>query len=52
MKLTEYFNVLLKETVNLSQAKLDTLGARVDSVYKALKADEQIGPLILGKTPQ
>ncbi|GAB2448250.1 nucleotidyltransferase [Nocardioides hungaricus] len=52
MKLTDYFNVLLKDTVNLGQVKLDSLDSRVEAVYKALKADEQIGHLILGKTPQ
>ncbi|SDI36922.1 MULTISPECIES: cyclic GMP-AMP synthase DncV-like nucleotidyltransferase [Micrococcales] len=52
MKLTDYFNVLLKDTVNLSQVKLDSLDSRVEAVYQALKADEQIGRLILGKTPQ
>ncbi len=52
MKLTDYFNVLLKDTVNLGQVKLDSLDSRVETVYKALKADEQIGHLILGKTPQ
>ena len=52
MKLTAYFNVLLKDTVNLGQVKLDSLDSRVEAVYKALKADEQIGHLILGKTPQ
>lgn len=52
MKLTDYFNVLLKDTVNLGEVKLDLLDSRVESVYKALKADEQMGSLILGKTPQ
>ncbi|MGB3954794.1 MAG: hypothetical protein WBL05_05870 [Brooklawnia sp.] len=52
MKLTDYFNVLLKDTVNLGQVKLDLLDSRVESVYKALKADDQIGSLIQGKTPQ
>jgi len=52
MKLTEYFDVLLKDTVNLGQVKLDLLDSRVDTVYRALKTDEQIGHLILGKTPQ
>ena len=45
MKLIDYFNVLLKDTVNLDKGKLDTLDSRVDSVYKALKADEEIGSL-------
>ncbi|GAB3134979.1 nucleotidyltransferase [Tsukamurella serpentis] len=52
MKLTDYFNALLKDTVNLGQVKLDLLDSRVDAVYGVLKADEQIGPLIIGKTPQ
>jgi len=52
MQLADHFNVLLKDTVNLSQWKLDLLNNRVEAVYKALKADEQIGSLILGKTPQ
>jgi hypothetical protein len=52
MQLADHFNVLLKDMVNLSQWKLDLLNDRVDAVYKALKADEQIGSLILGKTPK
>jgi hypothetical protein len=52
MKLTDYFNVLLNDTVNLGQTKLSSLDSRIDAVYKALKADEQIGHLIISKTPQ
>lgn len=52
MQLADHFYVLLKDTVNLSQGKLDLLNGRVEAVYKALKADEQIGSLILSKTPQ
>lgn len=52
MQLANHFTVLLRDTVNLGQFKLDLLGERADAVYKALKADEQIGSLILGKTPQ
>lgn len=52
MQLADHFNILLKDTVNLSQWKLDLLNDRVETVYKALKADKQIGSLILGKTPQ
>lgn len=52
MQLTDHFDVLLKDTVNLSQAKLDLLEERVEAIYKALKADDQIGPLIVGKTRQ
>lgn len=52
MKLTDHFNVLLKDTVNLKQYKLDLLNDRVEAIYKALKADDQIGSFIIGKTPQ
>ncbi len=52
MQLADHFNVLLKDTVNLRQSKLDLLGERVETIYKALKADDQIGPFIIGKTPQ
>lgn len=52
MQLADHFDVLLKDTVNLSQPKLDLLETRVDSIYEALKADDQIGSLISGKSPQ
>ncbi|OBB66394.1 SMODS domain-containing nucleotidyltransferase [Mycolicibacterium monacense] len=52
MQLADHFNVLLKDTVNLSQFKLDRLNQRVEAIYKALKADVEIGALITGKTPQ
>jgi hypothetical protein len=52
MRLVDHFNVLLKDTVNISQWKLDLLNDRVEAVYKALKADDEIGSLITGKTPQ
>lgn len=52
MQLVDYFNVLLKDTVNLSDGKLELLSKRVDAIYAALEADDQIGSLILDKTPQ
>lgn len=52
MQLADHFDVLLKDTVNLSQLRLDLLSERVDSIHKALKADDQIGSLIIGKLPQ
>jgi hypothetical protein len=52
MQHADYFDVLLKDTVNLSQFKLDLLSTRVDAIYKALKADEEIGSLVLDKLPQ
>lgn len=52
MQLDDHFDVLLKETVNLSQSRLDLLSERVDAIYRALRKDEEIGPLILDKLPQ
>lgn len=52
MQLADHFDVLLKDTVNLGQLKLDLLADRVEAIYKALKSDDQIGSLITGKTPQ
>src|SRR5215210_3824431 len=52
MQLIDHFDVLLKGTVNLSQPKLDELETRVDRIYEALKADDEIGSLIIGKSRQ
>src|SRR3954447_2854363 len=52
MQLVDYFKVFLKDTVNLSDGKLDLLSNRVDAIYAALKADDEIGSLIVGKMPQ
>lgn len=52
MQLADHFDVLLKDTVNLSQAKLDQLNKRVEAIYETLKADDQIGSFIIGKTRQ
>jgi hypothetical protein len=52
MQLADHFDVLLKDTINLADAKLELLSERVDAIYAALKADDELGSLILGKTPQ
>lgn len=52
MQLADHFNVLLKDTVNLKQVKLDLLDQRVDAIYKALKTDPVIGAFVVGKSPQ
>jgi hypothetical protein len=52
VQLTPCFSTLLNDTVNLSRFKLDLLDDRVDSIYQALKQDEEIGHLILDKIPQ
>ncbi|MEU1484482.1 cyclic GMP-AMP synthase DncV-like nucleotidyltransferase [Streptomyces sp. NPDC006682] len=52
MQLADHFNEFLRTTVNLGQVKLDLLDTRVDTIYRALKADEKIGSLVLDKIPQ
>ncbi len=52
MRLDDHFDVLLKDTVNLSQLRLDTLDSRVTAIYNALKDDSELGPYVLGKIPQ
>jgi|ERR1022692_813444 hypothetical protein len=52
MQLTSYFDVLLRDTVNLSKFKLETLDSRVTSIYDALKADAELGPYVLAKIRQ
>jgi len=52
MKLEEYFDTLLADTVNLPQSKLDLLASRSKSVHDALVADLSIGDNIIGYTVQ
>lgn len=52
MRHVSYFDNFLKNTVNLSQFRLDTLEGRVESIYAALKADPDLGPRIVTKIPQ
>lgn len=52
MQLEGHFGVLLRDTVNLSQFKLDTLNERVEKIYSALRADAELGPRVLGKSRQ
>jgi Second Messenger Oligonucleotide or Dinucleotide Synthetase domain len=52
MQLADHFDALLKDTVNLSQFKLDTLDNRVTAIYNALKADAELGPYVRDKIPQ
>lgn len=47
-----HFNAFLTNTVNLPPSRLDQLGQRVDTIYKALRADSEIGTLVTGKTKQ
>lgn len=52
MKHTDYFDEFLTNTVNLSKFRLEKLEERVESIYKALKADPDLGPRIVKKIPQ
>ena len=52
MEHATYFEIFLKNEVNLSQSSLDLLIDRVDAVYEALSEDDTVGPLIMGKIPQ
>lgn len=52
MQLVDYFDSFLQDKVNLSQARLNELSQRVDTVYDALRADEEIGPFVSDFTPQ
>ncbi len=52
MKLLAYFKDFLEGTVNLNQARIDQLDARVDAISNALRADAELGQLILDVIPQ
>ena len=52
MQHSTYFTTFLKDVVNLDKTRLDKLADRVDAVYRALKADSTIGPIITGKSRQ
>jgi hypothetical protein len=52
MHLDDHFDVLLKDTVNMSQSRLGLLDSRVTAIHTALKDDPVLGPHVLGKIPQ
>ncbi|TLP71125.1 nucleotidyltransferase [Nesterenkonia sphaerica] len=52
MQLADHFGVLLRDTVNLSQFRLDTLDDRVSKIYSALQKDGDLGPRVLGMSKQ
>lgn len=52
MQLADHFGVLLRDTVNLSQGRLDLLDTRADSIYAAIRADSIFGAQVTGKSPQ
>ncbi|MFD7817614.1 cyclic GMP-AMP synthase DncV-like nucleotidyltransferase [Streptomyces sp. NPDC059785] len=52
MQHADSFRSFLRDTVNLSQSRLDLLATRVETIYQALRHDPDLGPLVLGKKPQ
>ncbi|MBL8932790.1 MAG: hypothetical protein JNL54_21930 [Kineosporiaceae bacterium] len=52
MKLSAYFDTLLKDTVNLPLSRLDQLNDRVESIYRAVRADDKYGGLLTDKSKQ
>lgn len=52
MKLATYFDVLLRDTVNLNQTRLDMLQTRVDTVFAALQSDKECGDHITNYSKQ
>jgi hypothetical protein len=52
VKLVDYFDSFLKETVNLNQSRLDLLDARVQSIVVTAGLEDVIGPILVGHIPQ
>jgi hypothetical protein len=52
VKLLSYFKSFLEDTVNLNQARIDQLDARVEAISNCLRADADLGPLVMDVIPQ
>ena len=52
MKLLDYFDAFLRDTVNLNQSRLDDLDARVQSIVAEIGLDDVIGPRLIKHIPQ
>lgn len=52
MKLLAYFKEFLEGTVNLNQARIDQLDARVEAISNCLRSDAEIGRLVVDVIPQ
>ena len=52
MKLTGHFNGFMRDTVNIDDTRLANLDGAMDAIYRALKADPILGPLVIRKDPQ
>jgi Second Messenger Oligonucleotide or Dinucleotide Synthetase domain/Adenylyl/Guanylyl and SMODS C-terminal sensor domain len=52
VKLIEYFDAFMADTVNLNQSRLDDLDCRVEAIVACLEADEIFGQRIRKHIPQ
>ena len=52
MENAKQFNDFLNDHVNLGKGSLELLDRNVDAIFAALKADEELKPLIIKKDPQ
>lgn len=52
MRHVDYFDSFLSNTVNLSKFRLETLERQAEAVYKALRADPELGPRIVAMIRQ
>ncbi|PKW25739.1 SMODS domain-containing nucleotidyltransferase [Phycicoccus duodecadis] len=52
MENVKQFNDFLNDHVNLGKGSLELLDRNVDAIFGALKADEELNPLIVKKDPQ
>jgi hypothetical protein len=52
VKHVAYFDTLLKDTVNLPSERLEQLNDRVESIYRAVRTDDEYGDLLTDKSKQ
>ena len=52
MKLTAQFDTFMSDVVNLNQARIDTLKARVDTIITTLESFEEYADILIETSPQ
>lgn len=52
MKLKQYFDAFMENTVNINDSRLQDLDDRVETLYGVLKANDDIGSIVRSKLPQ
>lgn len=52
MRMTASFNAFMTNTVNIDQTRLNSLDTSVPALFDALRADAQIGSIVLAHEPQ